>query len=165
MKTSEKHNKDRVYKAIETGKMLPETRHKYNYYKRLIDQKKSLIKALKKEQAGGSEDSIEFTRAAIEITELENSIFYMERILKEYTQRKHDYEKFLDEVSIEADEKLAGTLEKAKKIGRNIRLQAAIADWEKNTPTDTTQRVQFYLFLLQEIDNFEDSKKKKGGRK
>lgn len=155
--------KEKVEKAREVGKFLPETKEKVSFYKEIIDAEQALIESYKKRQNSflvlPSKKAIE----RVEIVKLENSILQKQKVYDNYLRRKNDYEKWLDEMSLEVYEKFDEVMEEAKTIpyGVNPRLQDGIKKFESLMETNTLQdKVEFYLFLRNEINNF----KKKGKR-
>jgi hypothetical protein len=77
-------------------------------------------------------------------------------------ERKDKYESWLDEMAIEVENNLQETIHRAKEISTNIRLNDGIKKFESLMKTNTLQdKVEFYLFLKQEILNNEKFGKKK----
>jgi hypothetical protein len=77
-------------------------------------------------------------------------------------ERKDKYETWLDEMAIEVENNIQETINRAKEITTNIRLIDGIKKFESLMKTNTLQdKVEFYLFLKQEILNNEKFGKKR----
>ena len=79
-------------------------------------------------------------------------------------KRKDEYENWLDEIAIEVNENFDDAIAEARLIpyGLNPRLQDGINKFESLSETNTLQdRVEFYLFVKNEIDNHRKFGKKK----
>jgi hypothetical protein len=77
-------------------------------------------------------------------------------------ERKDKYETWLDEMAIEVENNIQETINRAKEISTNIRLNDGIKKFESLMDVNTLQdKVEFYLFLKQEILNNEKFGKKK----
>jgi len=74
-------------------------------------------------------------------------------LYQSYLDRKLQYESWLDEMSIEVQNEFQNTMETAKKITTNLRLQQAIEKFEQYNSTNLQDKVEFYLYLNQEIIN------------
>ena len=84
------------------------------------------------------------------------------RIYQSYLDRKIQYEAWLDEMAIEVENGFVDTINRAKEISTNIRLLDGIKKFESLMDVNTLQdKVEFYLFLKQEILNHEKFAKKK----
>jgi hypothetical protein len=93
---------------------------------------------------------------------LKNGLIQKERIYKSYLERKDKYETWLDEMAIEVENNIQETINRAKEITTNIRLIDGIKKFESLMKTNTLQdKVEFYLFLKQEILNNEKFGKKR----
>ena len=160
-KEQEKETKEKVDFALEVGKFLPETKQKVEYYKDIMKAEKGLIDALEKAIEKREISEIENFRYTIEVIERKNSILAKIKVFENYMKRKQKYEKFLDEMSREATEFFDSTLLEAKEITYNIRLMDSIARYEKHENPTMQERVEFYLYLKQEILNSEKHKSKK----
>jgi len=160
-KEQEKETKEKVDFALEVGKFLPETKQKVEYYKDIMKAEKGLIDALEKAIKIKDTGEIEKFRYTIEVIEKKNSIIAKIKVFENYMIRKQKYEKFLDEMSREATEHFDNTLQEAKEITYNIRLMDSIAKYEKHENPTMQERVEFYLYLKQEILNSKIHKGKK----
>lgn len=154
--------KEKVQKAREVGKFLPETKEKVSFYKEIIDSEQALIESYEKRQR--SFLVLPSTKAVekVEIVKLKNSILQKKKVYDNYLSRKNDYEKWLDEMSLEVYEKFDSVMDEAKQIpyGVNPRLQDGIKKFESLIETNTLQdKVEFYLFLRNEISNHKKTKK------
>jgi hypothetical protein len=160
-KEQEKETKEKVDFALEVGKFLPETKQKVEYYKDIMKAEKGLIDALEKAIKSKDTSEIDKSRHSIEVIERKNSIIAKMKVFENYMFRKKKYEKFLDEMSREATEFFDSTLQEAKEITYNIRLMDSIARYEKHENPTMQERVEFYLYLKQEILNSEKHRSKK----
>jgi hypothetical protein len=75
-------------------------------------------------------------------------------------EEKKNYENFLDEMSIEVSSNFDNTLEEAKAIKSNVRLMQTIKKWESEEHLEIQQKIEFYLYLNQEIINHNKFSKK-----
>lgn len=148
--------KEKVAKAREVGKLLPETKEKVSFYKDIIDAEMQLIDSYDKRQNSffvlPSKKAVE----KVEIIKLKNSVLQKQKVYDSYLRRKNDYEKWLDEMALEVYENFDSVMEEAKTIpyAVNPRLQDGIKKFESLFETNTLQdRVEFYLFLKNEIMN------------
>lgn len=158
----EKEHNERVAMATEVGKLLPETKEKVYFYSEVIQAEKTLIEEYEKRQSGFFVSKIQKAKDRIEIIRLKNGLIQKERVYKSYLERKDKYEGWLDEMAIEVENNLTETINRAKEIQTNIRLQDGIAKFESLMETNTLQdKVEFYLFLKQEILNNEKHNKNK----
>jgi hypothetical protein len=160
----ENEHKEKVAMATEVGRLLPETKEKVYFYSEVIEAEKTLIDEYEKRQSSFFVSKIQKAKDKVEIIRLKNGLIQKERIYKSYLQRKNKYESWLDEMSIEVDNKLEETISRAKEIpyGVNPRLQDGIKKFESLIDENTLQdKVEFYLFLKQEIINNEKFGKKK----
>ena len=77
-------------------------------------------------------------------------------------ERKNKYEGWLDEMALEVENNLQDTMNRAKEISTNLRLIDGIKKFESLMDKNTLQdKVEFYLFLKQEIMNNEKFGKKR----
>lgn len=155
--------KEKVAKAREVGKLLPETKEKVSFYQEIIDAENELINSYEKRQTSWfvfpSTKSIE----KVEIIKLRNSVLQKQKVYESYLRRKNEYEKWLDEMALEVSENFDSVMEEAKEIpyGVNPRLQDGIKKFESLMETNTLQdKVEFYLFLKNEIMNYKKFSKK-----
>jgi hypothetical protein len=158
----ENEHKERVAMATEVGRLLPETKEKVYFYSEIIESEKTLISEYQKRQSSFFISKIQKAKDRVEIIRLKNGLIQKERIYKSYLERKDKYENWLDEMSIEVENNLQETISRAKEIYTNIRLNDGIKKFESLMETNTLQdKVEFYLFLKQEILNNEKFGKKK----
>lgn len=158
--SNEQHEKD-MSMAQEVGKMLPETNDKVEHYKEVLKAEADLLKGLQSRQSSIFVKGITKLREKVEIVKIKNSILNKQKIFESYLARKKRYESWIDEKSREVASKFKSVFEEAKAINTNLRLQDAIKNWEAREDKPTMQqKVEFYLYLKQEIKN-----KKKYGRK
>jgi hypothetical protein len=158
----ENEHKERVAMATEVGRLLPETKEKVYFYSEVIESEKVLISEYEKRQSSFFVSKIQKAKDRVEIIRLKNGLIQKERVYNSYLERKNKYEKWLDEMSIEVENNLEETMSIAKVITTNLRLIDGINKFESLMETNTLQdKVEFYLFLKQEILNFEKFGKKK----
>ena len=158
----ENEHKERVAMATEIGRLLPETKEKVYFYSEVIEAEKTLINEYQKRQSSFFISKIQKAKDRVEIIRLKNGLIQKERVYKSYLERKDKYETWLDEMAIEVENNLQDTINRAKEITTNLRLNDGITKFESLMETNTLQdKVEFYLFLKQEILNNEKFAKKK----
>ena len=158
----ENEHKEKVAMATEVGRLLPETKEKVYFYSEVIEAEKTLIAQYEKRQSSIFVSKIQKAKDRVEIIRLKNGLIQKERIYNSYLQRKDKYEKWLDEMSIEVENNFEETINRAKEISTNIRLLDGIKKFESLMDVNTLQdKVEFYLFLKQEILNNEKFSKKR----
>jgi len=148
--------------ATEVGRLLPETKEKVYFYSEVIEAEKTLIAQYQKRQLSFFTSKIQKAKERVEIIRLKNGLIQKERVYKSYLERKDKYENWLDEMAIEVENGFVDTINRAKEISTNIRLLDGIKKFESLMDVNTLQdKVEFYLFLKQEILNHEKFAKKK----
>jgi hypothetical protein len=148
--------------ATEVGRLLPETKEKVYFYSEVIEAEKILIEEYENRQSSFFISKIQKAKDRVEIIRLKNGLIQKERVYKSYLERKDKYEKWLDEMAIEVENNLEETISRAKEILTNIRLIDGIKKFESLMDVNTLQdKVEFYLFLKQEILNNEKFSKKR----
>jgi len=158
----EKEHKEKVAMATEVGRLLPETKEKVYFYSEVIEAEKTLINQYERRQSSIFVSKIQKSKDRVEIIRLKNGLIQKERVYKSYLERKDKYESWLDEMAIEVENNLTETINRAKEITTNIRLQDGIKKFESLMDVNTLQdKVEFYLFLKQEILNNENFIKRK----
>jgi hypothetical protein len=158
----ENEHKERVAMATEVGRLLPETKEKVYFYSEVIQAEKTLIEEYQKRQSSFFVSKIQKAKDRVEIIRLKNGLIQKERVYNSYLERKDKYESWLDEMAIEVENNLQETMNRAKEISTNIRLHDGIKKFESLMDVNTLQdKVEFYLFLKQEILNNEKFSKKK----
>ena len=158
----ENEHKDKVAMATEVGRLLPETKEKVYFYSEVIEAEKTLIDEYEQRQSSMFVSKIQKAKDRVEIIRLKNGLIQKERVYKSYLERKDKYENWLDEMSIEVENNLEEVINRAKEISTNIRLHDGIKKFESLMDVNTLQdKVEFYLFLKQEILNNEKFGKKK----
>ena len=158
----ENEHKEKVAMATEVGRLLPETKEKVYFYSEVIEAEKILIEEYQKRQSNFFVSKIQKAKDKVEVIRLKNGLIQKERIYKSYLVRKEKYESWLDEMAIEVENNLEETINRAKEISTNIRLHDGINKFESLMDKNTLQdKVEFYLFLKQEILNNEKFGKKK----
>jgi hypothetical protein len=160
-KEQEKETKQKIETALEVGKFLPETKQKVDYYKNVMKAEAGLINALENAIKSDSTSEVEKARFEVEIIERTNSLITKTKVYENYLSRKKKYEGFLDEMSREVVEFLDTTLSNAKELSYNIRLMDTISIFEKHENPTMQDKVEFYLYLKQEILNAEKHKGKR----
>lgn len=160
-KEQEKETKQKVETALEVGKFLPETKQKVDYYKNVMKAEAGLINALENAIKDKSTSELEKARFEVEVIERTNSLIVKTKVYENYLSRKKKYEAFLDEMSREVVEFLDSTLLNAKELTYNIRLMDTIARFEQHENPSMQEKVEFYLYLRQEILNAEKYKGKR----
>ncbi len=157
----EMEHKEKVAMATEVGRLLPETIEKVYFYSEVIEAEKILIEEYQKRQSSIFVSKIQKAKDRVEIIKLKNGLIQKQRVYKSYLERKDKYETWLDEMAIEVENNLQNTIERAKEITTNIRLHDGIRKFESLMDKNTLQdKVEFYLFLKQEILNNEKYGKK-----
>ena len=160
MKNNE--HKEKVEMAKQVAKLLPETKEKIKFYSDVIDAEKTLISEYEKRQGNFFVSKINKAKEKIELVKLHSGLYSKERIYQSYLERKTQYESWLDEMAIEVENNLQETINRAKEITTNLRLIDGIKKFESLMDSNTLQdKVEFYLFLKQEILNFEKFGKKR----
>jgi hypothetical protein len=158
----ENEQKERVAMATEVGRLLPETKEKVYFYSEVIEAEKILIGQYEKRQLNFFTSKIQKAKDRVEIIRLKNGLIQKERVYNNYLERKEKYETWLDEMAIEVENNLEEIINRAKEISTNIRLNDGIKKFESLMDVNTLQdKVEFYLFLKQEILNNEKFGKKK----
>ena len=158
----ENEHKEKVAMATEVGRLLPETKEKVYFYSEVIESEKILISEYEKRQSSFFVSKIQKAKDRVEIIKLKNGLIQKERVYKSYLERKDKYETWLDEMAIEVENNLQETINRAKEITTNLRLIDGIKKFESLMDSNTLQdKVEFYLFLKQEILNFEKFGKKR----
>lgn len=158
----ENEQKEKVAMATEVGRLLPETKEKVYFYSEVIEAEKTLIAQYQKRQLSFFTSKIQKAKDRVEIIRLKNGLIQKERVYKSYLERKDKYENWLDEMAIEVENGFVDTINRAKEISTNIRLIDGIKKFESLMDVNTLQdKVEFYLFLKQEILNHEKFAKKK----
>jgi hypothetical protein len=158
----ENEHKDKVAMATEVGRLLPETKEKVYFYSEVIEAEKTLIEEYEQRQSSIFVSKIQKAKDRVEIIRLKNGLIQKERVYKSYLERKDKYETWLDEMSIEVENNLEETINRAREISTNIRLIDGIKKFESLMDVNTLQdKVEFYLFLKQEILNNEKFGKKR----
>jgi len=148
-----KHN-EKVEMAKQVAKLLPETKEKIKFYYDVIDAEKTLISEYEKRQNNFFVSKINKAKEKIELVKLQSGLYSKERIYQSYVERKTQYESWLDEMAIEVQNEFENTMNEAKEIKSNLRLQQAIEKFEQYEGKNTLQdKVEFYLYLKQEILN------------
>ena len=94
-------HEQRMKKAIEVGKLLPETINKVAHYRDTIDSEIELLEVLKKRQNSFLVRTVVKKREKVETVKLIISIYHQEKMYDSYNTRKKDYEKWLDETYID----------------------------------------------------------------
>lgn len=158
----ENEHKEKVAMATEVGRLLPETKEKVYFYSEVIEAEKTLISEYQKRQSSFFVSKIQKAKDRVEIIRLKNGLIQKEKTYKSYLERKDKYESWLDEMAIEVENNFEETMNRAKEITTNIRLIQGIDKFESLMEKNTLQdKVEFYLFLKQEILNNEKYGKKK----
>lgn len=152
MKNNE--HKEKVEMAKQVAKLLPETKEKIKFYSDVIDAEKTLISEYEKRQGNFFVSKINKAKEKIELVKLHSGLYSKERIYQSYLERKTHYESWLDEMAIEVQNEFDNTMNEAREIKSNLRLQQAIEKFEQYEGKNTLQdKVEFYLYLNQEIIN------------
>ena len=152
MKNNE--HKEKVEMAKQVAKLLPETKEKIKFYSDVIDAEKTLISEYEKRQGNFFVSKINKAKEKIELVKLHSGLYSKERIYQSYLERKLQYESWLDEMAIEVQNEFDNTMNEAREIKSNLRLQQAIEKFEQFEGKNTLQdKVEFYLYLNQEIIN------------
>lgn len=160
MTNNEQEHDRKVQLAKEVSKILPETINKTEHYREIIIAEGELLNLLESKQVNKillklfpSSYRIKKAKQKIEIVDLKNSILNKQKVFESYLERKKRYENFLDEMSIEVSEKFEDVYNEAKEIKTNVRLQQTIKKWDSEEHNDIQEKIEFYLYLNQEIIN------------
>lgn len=148
--------KEKQAMAQEVGKLLPETIEKTEHYKDVLKAEAGLMNKLISRQEKWWVSSVKKLKEQIEILNLKNSLTNKQKIYESYLARKKKHEGWLDEMAREVSENFSTTLSDAKAITTNVRLMNSIQsyeDQEATRPHGTQAKVEFYLYLQQEIEN------------
>lgn len=157
-----KNHKEQVQKALQIGKLLPETRRKVDYYSEVIDSDQNLLNIYQQRQKSFFVSKLTKAIEKIEILSLKNSIIQKQKVFESYVDRKNEYEKWLDEITIEVNANFDELLEEAKNIpySSNPRLQDGINKFESFSDTNTSQdKVEMYFFVKNEVLNYKKRNK------
>jgi hypothetical protein len=158
----ENEHKEKVAMATEVGRLLPETKEKVYFYSEVIEAEKVLISEYEKRQSSLFVSKIQKAKDRVEIIRLKNGLIQKERVYASWLERKNKYEGWLDEMALEVENNLQDTMNRAKEISTNLRLIDGIKKFESLMDKNTLQdKVEFYLFLKQEIMNNEKFGKKR----
>jgi len=165
-KEQEKEFNQKKDELMEVSNLLPEVKYKVEFYKDVMKAESNLIKVLENSIKEKSTSELEKARYTIEVIEKKNSLVAKTKVFENYLKRKQDYEKFLDDMSREVDENFEQVIEKASEITYNIRLQTNLKSYfekvENKVDTHSMkERVEFYMYVKQEILNSEKHKTKK----
>jgi hypothetical protein len=158
-----KHN-EQLEMAIQVNQLLPETKVKVDYYKSILLAEDTLIKELKKEIDNKKTTPLDKARLQIELIKTNNSIYAKKGVYEEYLSRKQKYETWLDEMSREVNMNFKETMEKAVEIKDNVRLVSSLQKWKETKKPSIQSKIEFYLYLKQEILNNEKYGKNKKGK-
>ena len=143
-----------VAMAKEVGKMLPETNDKVEHYKEVLRAEADLLNGLQARQSKWYVSAIKKLRERMEIVNIKNSIFNKQKIYENYLGRKKKYEGWLDEMSREVNASWDATIEEARNIKGNLRLDGALQEFDKSDRAlSMHEKVEFYLYLKQEMSN------------
>jgi len=157
-------HQQQVSMATEVGKLLPETKEKVEYYKEIIKAEAELIDSYEKRQSKWWVSDVNKAKEKSEIIKLRNSIIQKKKVFESYLKRKNQYEKWLDEMAIEVNDKFDNVMTIAKEIpfSSNPRLHDGIAKFEELSEQNSLQdKVEMYLFMKNEIKNYEKFNKKR----
>lgn len=99
-------------------------------------------------------DNLDIARLEKELIEIEDVVFNQQQYYEAWMSRKRDNDLKVDEVTRECNQNFNEVLERAKKITSNPRLTNELANY-KNDKNDQRIKTEFYLYLKQEINNFE----------
>lgn len=153
------HEKKRL-EAIEVGKMLPETIQKIDHYKALLKADTELIDLLENRQRKFFLSALKKAREKVEIITLNAIFLTRQKVFESYLNRKAKYDQFLEEMTREVQPNFSKVMDDAKKIKTNLRLVAAIEGYESREDVPTmNEKIQFYLYMKQEILNNKKSGK------
>lgn len=166
MSNNNEHNK-KVEMAKEVGKLLPETIDKVEHYKAILRAEADLLERLQKRQKNLILKLIRpilLLREKVEAIQITNGILHKQKIFESYIGRKKKYEKWLDEMAVEVNSNFDKVMTEAKELTSNIRLIPSIKSYEETSKERTMtvqERVEFYLYMQQEIKNHQTHGKKR----
>ena len=153
MKVNNEHQK-KVSMAQEVGKMLPETKDKVEHYKDVLRSESNLLDGLISRQSKWWVSSIKKLRERVEAVNVTNSILNKQKIYESYLGRKKRYESWLDEMAREVNANMKDVLLEARAIEKNVRLVQSLKGYDEREDKPTiNEKVEFYLYLQQEIMN------------
>jgi hypothetical protein len=155
---------NKVEMAKEVGKLLPESINKVEYYRDILQAESNLLDILEKRQKSKFVFEVTKSREKIEMVQIKNGIIQKKKIYEAYLSRKKKYEHWLDEMSVEVQSNFENVIAEAKQISANLRLVGSIQSYEsmkKERMMTMQEKVEFYLYLKQEISNFKKFGKKK----
>lgn len=161
MKINEQEHEKKMSLVEEVGKILPETMDKVEHYRETLISEGELLNLLQKRQSNPFVSRIKKANEKCQLVELKNSILNKQKVYESYLSRKKKYETFLDEMTIEVNDKFDEVFKEAKKIGSNVRLMSSIKKWEEDGANNIQEKIEFYMYLNQEILNNRKYGKKK----
>jgi hypothetical protein len=149
----------KVAKANQVGKLLPETLKKVEFYEEVLSAENDLIQLYKKRQSSPFVSGLTKAKERVEITRLTDSVYNKSKMYENYKLRKEEFENWMNEMAIEVTEKWSEVMEKAKSITTNLRLVSALKTWEERGAKNLQEKIEFYLYLCQEIANYKKHSK------
>lgn len=161
MQESELNKKRQM--ANEVGALKEETDNKVDFYKEVLKAEGNLLSKLEKRQDSFFVRPIIKLREHIEIVNLHSSITNKTKVFESYLMRKKTYENWIDEMALEVNEKFDEVWEKAKEVKTNMRLSSSLETYEKKekeTGHSIEEKIEFYLYLNQELLNKKKYKRK-----
>jgi hypothetical protein len=158
---------------IQTLEQKSEIDHKLVYYKEMLFAFENIIKSINERIKRGYEtekyrlfgiiptvktrilDSYEKAKLVMERYRAEYEMFEKKNYYEMWLERSKQYDKMFIELSKEADEQFDHVMHYAKEVSKyNIRLAQSMADF-KNENNDQKLKVEYYLYLKQEVENAE----------
>jgi len=150
----------------------PQTEQEIDYYENMLIVSEEIYESIQKRIKVGSIinrslvlgfipiktkhvlDELDISKLKLELQEIKYTVFNQKQYYQSWLDRKKDYDLRMDSVYRECNQNFDEVLEKAKGVTTNPRLPQVIKDY-KNPTNDQELKVQFYLYLKQEINNFE----------
>lgn len=159
-------------KLAEILKSKDQTEQKLKHYKDLLLNSQKIHESIQKRIEAGKTssklwifgilpvfkssvlDDLDIAKLEKELIEIEDTVFNQQQYYEAWMSRKRDNDAKVDEITRECNQNFDEVLEKAKKITSNPRLVSELANY-KNDNNDQRIKMEFYLFLKQEINNNE----------
>jgi hypothetical protein len=154
--------------VLQLLKMKPEIEQNIQYGKKVIEAKHEQLKALKRLIDKGRTlffipvglSDYQKAKYKSEYAEIERELYYKQKFYHQWLTRQNDFNSKYEKMVIDFEENFPSTLEQAKGIESNLRLKEAIKNFELiHDELDTNSKVEFFLYIKQEIQNYKNSKK------
>ena len=156
----------------------PQIDHRVKFYKESLLTYESLYDGLSKEienkkkskwnfilgfipvRVSTSLTAADIARHKLEALDIEDTIYNHKQYYENWLDRRREYEEKMDKVTRECNSNFDALFKKSQKIN-NPRLKQALEAYKNDPKKDELEtKNTFYLFMKQEISNFQNSKKK-----